>query len=140
MDKIFDGNDRAKELNFPDYRAMFVSFAQRNGKRWNGKIDNLQTVSAFVADGRWLVTCPICTEPAYATPADPIHFCAMCGNEYIKGNVARVVFPENREQVEAALLKRKAHAPAGIQKTVALPDDGQQRREWHPGDKLKGGK
>lgn len=137
MDKIFDANDRAKELGFPDHRAMFVSFAQRNRKRWTGKIAQRE-VFAYVAEGRWLADCAACREPAYVTPSDPIHFCAVCGNAYLSSHAARVVFPENRAEIEAALLERPAVQTMGAQKTVSLPVDYKTpARNWRPGENAK---
>jgi len=137
MDKIFDANDRAKELGFADHRDMFMRFAQRNRHRWNGKIEQ-RDVFAYVAEGRWLADCPACREPAYVTPRDPIHFCAACGNAYLAHAAARVVFPENRLEIEAALLERAAVPTLGLQQTVALPADMRTpARNWRPGETAK---
>ena len=133
MDKIFDANDRAKELGFMNNRAMFAAFAKINRKQWTGKIGTA-SVLAYVAEGRWLADCPACREAAYVTPFDPIHFCAQCGNAYSNGDAARVIFPKNSAEIEAALLERAAKEAHYLQRTATVPIGDAQARNWQPGE------
>ena len=61
---------------------------------------------AFVSGSRWLVQCPACLSAQYTTQADPRFFCVDCLNEHVGGAWLPVVWPEDREAIEAALAVR----------------------------------
>lgn len=61
---------------------------------------------AFVSGGRWLVQCPACLSAQYACEQDARFFCVDCLNEHAGGAWVRVVWPKEREAIEAALLER----------------------------------
>jgi hypothetical protein len=86
------------------------------------------SVEAEVNHGRWLVRCPFCSGAEEADPGEPIFYCLSCGNNAVgaetaplPGHIMLVMFPDNRTEIEAALLAR--------------PDIG--TRNWAPGESLQ---
>jgi len=105
--KIYSGKDRAKELGFKTYRDMVVEFGKRINLPWNGEMDKTSPLKAFVVTGRWAATCE-CGESYYVEPSDPIGYCyGQCGNAVLGGKAREIIFPGNREEIEAALLERE---------------------------------
>ena len=78
-------------------------------------------VKAEVNHGRWLVRCPSCSGAEEADPGEPIFYCLSCGNADSAGHIMMVMFPDDRAEIEAALLAR--------------PDIG--TRNWAPGESLQ---
>lgn len=68
------------------------------------EIDEAMTVSPIVNHGRWIVQCPWC---ASAEMAGEWFFCSQgCFNGAIGRKYVRVVWPKQKEAIEAVLLKR----------------------------------
>lgn len=88
-----------------------------------------QVVKARILYGRWMVDCPRCNGANDVIPGEPIYLCSCCmwpgvfrpGSEYVAPHFAEVIFPENREAIEAILLKRPAIA----------------NRNWYPGESIE---
>ena len=81
------------------------------------------SVDAFVNAGRWLWMCVACNSAITAEAGQP-SICVECATQ----GWVNVVFPSNREEVEAELLKQPGHR-------AHAPD-----RQWNPGwtmDKLE---
>lgn len=76
----------------------------------------MQTVQAYINYGRWVVKCPDCAGCEDADPGEPIFFCLSCGQD---GYFKSVVFPEDRAEIEAALLARPV-----------------ENRNWEPGESV----
>ena len=148
MHKIFTANDRAKELRLKNHRDLIAYLCKRSGEKWNGIIeaDPAFALPAFVDFGRWLVKCE-CGNVMYAEPSDPIAFCNDCGNVGIPhGNARQVIFPDNRIEIEAALmerelgggelLKEKMLGKKGASQTMLMPQFAPVvvSRSWNPGE------
>jgi len=142
--KIYTGLDRAKELGFVNYREMLIAMSARSGRPWSGQIsyEPGQAVQAFVDSGRWGWVCE-CGNPHYAEPNEPIGYCIVCGNAALGGKARLVIFPNDREEIEAVLLERQIVQPPGIDlgtQTVLLPAckpvAENCHRSWRPGEKI----
>lgn len=74
-------------------------------------------VLAEVNHGRWIARCPYCAGAMYVAPGLPFYCvdCLMVANE---GQAMTVVFPEEKERIEALLLARPNPAT----------------RNWQPGE------
>ena len=70
--------------------------------------DRRGAVYAQVNTGRWLVYCR-CHGAELADPGEPVFFCLSCGNAWNDGHLASVVFPSQRVEGEALLVKRELH-------------------------------
>lgn len=111
MQKIFSGDDRARELGFKSYREMVEAISKRINKPFNPRVEADTPLYAVVRDGRWLAECE-CGEFYYVSPSDPIGFChGKCGNAFVDGKTRLIIFPENREEIEQALLERELEGP-----------------------------
>jgi len=66
------------------------------------------TVKAEVNHGRWIITCPTagCGGAVVACKADMVFMCPYCANRDNNGSWYRVVFPRDKAQIEAQLIKR----------------------------------
>lgn len=62
-------------------------------------------VQAFITNGDWAAKCPDCPEVIVVDNEHPF-WCPACQNAKNDGAARPLVFPENREQIEAILLKR----------------------------------
>jgi hypothetical protein len=63
-------------------------------------------VKAEVNHGRWIARCVVCGGAEEVTPKEPVFYCLSCGNADNGGHVMAVVFPDDREAIEAELLRR----------------------------------
>ena len=75
-------------------------------------------VTARVNHSRWIVECPDCRGAQDASRDYLLFYCPDCGNARNQRAWRAVVFPEYREQIEAALMAR-----ARI-----------EERNWQPGE------
>ncbi len=64
------------------------------------------SVDAEINHGRWIVRCPACAGAEEVDPDEPVFYCLSCGNADVGGHVMMAVFPDDRGEIEAALLKR----------------------------------
>lgn len=126
MDKIYTGNDRAHELHLKNYRELIAYLCRKNGEKWNGQIDpDAAPANAFIDWGRWAWACE-CGNQMYAEPADPIGFCDQCGNVFANGLARPILFPENRKEIENALLERELHGHPLLKDKLASKMGGSQ--------------
>lgn len=127
MNKIYTGNDRAHELKLKNYRDLIHYLCKKSGERWNGQLNpNAEPVTAFIDWGRWAWQCE-CGNGMYAEPSDPIGFCDQCGNVFTGGDYARpVLFPENRKEIEVALLEREVEGSALLMEKFRVKHGGTQ--------------
>ncbi len=63
------------------------------------------SVFAEVNHGRWVAGCLFCTGAQAAAPGVPF-FCFSCGMAKNDGYTANIIFPDNAEAIEQALLLR----------------------------------
>ncbi len=138
IDKILDGDDRARELNKPDFSALLKEPPAGLGwKAWNGQMADVVAVRAYINGGRWLAACPDCGSVFYVTPRLPVHFCPSCGNAEAGGGAAPVLFPEDREYIEKILMRRPVYEheqrSATQRAAASVPLAGDLRRDWEPG-------
>ena len=74
---------------------------------------------AIVNHGRWVVPCPTCAGAEYARESG-LFMCENCWNSGSRRAWLLAVFPEDREEIEAALIKRLSP----------------QNRNWTPAETL----
>lgn len=147
--KIFSGNDRAKELNLKNYRDLIYFLCAKSCERWNGKIDeNATPAYAFIDWGRWAWSCE-CGNQMYAEPRDPIGFCDQCGNVFTNGSARPVIFPDNVQDIEAALMEREVEGLPQLQEKFGKKLGASQlnlmpqfkpvtlSRDWRPGETVE---
>lgn len=105
--KIYSGNDRARELGFMSYRAFMIQLASRNRHEWSGKYDKTKPLFAEIDHGRWMTVCE-CGEPFWVEPKDPeFGYCPLCGNVLTNGAARLIVFPDDANEIQEALLERE---------------------------------
>ena len=125
-DKIVEHEDW-QQVDFVNFRAWHW--------RQAGNLDLLPdpkgatgTVQAYVNWGRWIVECPIGHGDAVIVSRDhPYFICTVGGMRENDGNWYNVVFPAEKLEIEAELLKRVAVHP--------LKDA--RFRGWRPGETVK---
>jgi hypothetical protein len=141
MNKILTGTDKANEEGFKDYleRLAFLPMRRPGGdksKLWDGTTTKEDPVEARIDHGRWIADCDQCGGAEYVDPDNPLFYCFSCRNKAHKGAARPVIFPVNREEIDAALLERKVIEHGGDTETekalrhvsVGLP------RSWTPGE------
>ena len=144
-DKIYDGDDKAREMGYPDFESFVTLFPQkRRGlvpsrlKAWNGKTVDTPSVQAHISGGRWMVQCP-CGAYSYVCRRKPIHWCMVCGNDGI-GAAVPVIFPDDADEIEQILLQRPVQVGYSDQPTQAamqaVPLVPGLRRDWFPGQSV----
>ena len=109
----------AKMDGASSYEELVSKASLKRLKRLPNWTTNGMTVQAKINHSRWVVDCPYCPESLPAQPGLPM-YCPNCGCVENGGFALTVVFPEEREQIEAVLLKRP------------LP----QNRNWEPGEDM----
>jgi hypothetical protein len=62
-------------------------------------------VLAELNHGRWIAHCPLCAGAELVSPGVPF-YCLSCGMRLNDGHVMQVEFPEDAEQIEAAVRTR----------------------------------
>ena len=147
-EKIYDGDDRARELGYPDYESFLIRHpqAQKRGflapklKPWNGKVADGPAIQAHINGGRWSVTC-WCGAYSYVSCRRPVHWCMSCGNGAI-GAAVPVIMPDESEraEIERLLILRPVQAGLSTQPTQAAtqatPLVPGLRRDWYPGQSI----
>lgn len=84
----------------------------------------LERVYAYINHGRWVAECPLgCGDAKVLSGLANLYICTEPGCPSM--DWYQVVFPEEREEIEAVLLSRRAHRP-----DMALA------RNWKPGESL----
>lgn len=98
-----------------------------------------EPVLGLVNQGRWIAQCE-CGGAEAVDPDEPFFYCFECGNRVTDGSPRLVIFPDDREQIEAELLKRPVIELRGrnqIERAFqALPGVGLLSRNWTPDESL----
>lgn len=97
---ILISRDRAAEV------AIHAHWHRRDVARFVPTAVSGLTVSAQVNDNRWLVQCPACQGAQIVSKADPRFFCIDCLNAHVQGSWLAVSWPDNPDEIEAALNAR----------------------------------
>lgn len=84
------------------------------------RVSKADPLPARVDHGRWIVDCP-CHAASMVWLDTPLVWCGGCGNAHIFGQWQRVKLPEERAEIEAALIVR--------------PDAA--NRNWFPGESVE---
>jgi hypothetical protein len=111
-DHIISLDDLAERDGKPDVKTWLLAKcdeAIKAGKikaGWDGATVAGEPVMAFINFGRWGARCKVCNTPMYVSPRTPVFFCVECGNGGTRAAWG-VEFPEDRERIEAALLRRE---------------------------------
>ncbi len=123
-------------------RADIRSFLSPHWRQWQGGelppfpvevsedgliVNEIAEVEAVVNHGRWIASCPAsCGNAIVVSQREPWYICTDCGSEENGGQWYRVVFPEEKAEIEAALTARSAKRP------FQAPS-----RNWTPGETVK---
>lgn len=115
MDYIVSAKHICDRDRAPNLKAWNYLVARRlRGLRtpYTGQVSGLG-VTAIIENGRWIAGCiaPNCNGYEYVRPDEPIFYCFSCGNAANDGHARPVVFPENWQDIEAALLVRPIMLP-----------------------------
>lgn len=93
-------------MEFDTFRRTNLRRLRERFHIQEGKADDeIEPVKAFVNKGRWIVVCPLCGGGEYAWE-EGYCYCCSCHNSYMGHKYRRLVFPENRAEIEAALIVR----------------------------------
>ena len=135
---ILTAMDYARREKCRSVAERIEKLARRNGfKAPDGKTSG-KAVQARVNRGRWIADCE-CGGAEAVSREEPVFFCFSCGNEANKGKLRGVLFPEDANEVEKALLERKLKLGPGRDEIVkamqAVPET--YHREWAPGESAK---
>lgn len=107
--KICTAEDHWKMLKAEDRRAWLRKMLSRMGRLDLLSVATGQPtgkpVYARVEANRWIADCE-CRGAEVVTPADPAFFCLSCLNEGNRNRPRPVIFPDDKEDVEDALLAR----------------------------------
>lgn len=87
-------------------RWWLEQFAAKNRILVDGNLPG-EPVAARVECGRWLAECPLCHEYIDVDPAEPVWTCVTCGGMQLRARWSRVIFPQDRTEIESILLERK---------------------------------
>jgi len=145
INKILDANDKAVDEGFADAMDRLRNHHKRSTRAqgeytmfaWDGEtVTTDQPVYAFVERGRWLAICE-CGSAEWVALGIPF-FCRNCGNDQHAGAARLVVFPDDKEAIEAELLRRPVHTRGGRKITeqvlMSIPDNLNLGREWRLGE------
>lgn len=69
------------------------------------RVADADPLPARVMHGWWIVDCP-CNGADFVWLDRPLQWCGSCGNAQLGGRWRRVAVPENRREIEKALLAR----------------------------------
>jgi len=107
------------KMSFMDFRRKIIlPDLLKHGLKDMGCDTVKEPLQAWVTNGRWSITCP-CGGGEFAWE-EGWAICHSCYNGYMGHKYRRVVFPDNRKEIESLLLMRPL-----------------QKREWHPGETLE---
>lgn len=138
-EKIFDGMDYARRENCRTIRHRILKIVEKAGLKFIDQKAKGEPVKAEINAGRWIAKCPDCAGAEAVSSIDPIFYCFSCGNEKVGGRWREVVFPENKGEIEAALLKRRVKYRSGRDEIsralTAKPDP--LPRAWTPTESVE---
>ncbi len=136
MDKVITAKDLADREGYLSVRERIDKLATRFNRKL--VLDRVagNPVYARIDFGRWIADCE-CGGAEYVDPDEPLFFCLSCGNLSTSGRAREVIFPDNRPEIEKAVMNRKVKPGAGDkieQQFNAVPIG--QPRSWSRGEKL----
>lgn len=97
-------------------------------------------VYARIYRGHWIADCDVCSGAMFVSPDDPVFFCVECFNRKDNGKLRPIIFPDNRQDIEAAILERPVNEFAGVTESeragrASLTVGGRTfTRDWMPGE------
>lgn len=144
MDKIYNGMDLAHRDGAKNQQEWIRMMCGRLGTMletpFTGQVSG-DAVLAEINFGRWIARCPDCGGAEYVSPSEKVFYCLSCGNHSLGGDARRVVFPENREEIEAEVLSREVTQGRGInpmdRAIKAQPKVPGLSRSWTPGESVE---
>lgn len=146
MEKIINGRDLAHRDGAATQREWITERCRHLVKQrlldtpFTGQVTG-NPVQAMINHGRWIALCPKCGGAEYVDPYEKIFYCFSCGNAALKGHARPVEFPDNRKEIEQAVLQRPVLAVRGtnaIQRAIlAVPLTPGFSRTWMPGETLE---
>lgn len=92
-------------------RNFLASHAMKLGTPLPPAITEIEgEVLARVNQGRWIADCVVegCGGAIVVSEVTPLFYCPYCGNADNNGKWYRVIFPAQKQAIEAILLKRPA--------------------------------
>lgn len=93
----------------------------------NWTVGKAPPVRAYINRSCWVADCE-CRGCMVVEPNEP-YLCPDCGNAMYRGQPREVIFPKNREQIEAVLLKRPYPKNRNWLLTETLADLKRQNKE-----------
>jgi hypothetical protein len=94
--------------------------------------EKANSVNARIEHGRWLVDCP-CGSAYVPSQAEPYLICIECANQDNDGKWIDIIFPANKEAIEATLLKRPIIVKRYRQTNSPM---FAENRNWTPGETI----
>lgn len=100
-------------------------------------------VYARIYRGHWIADCDVCNGAMFVDPDDPLFFCLECFNRRDSGKMRPIVFPDDRQEIEQAILERPVNDFAGVTDSEragrAFIEAGGMTftRDWVPGETAK---
>lgn len=97
-------------------------------------------VYARIYRGHWIADCDVCGGAMFVDPSDPVFFCVECFNRKDNGKIRPVVFPDDRQEIEQAILERPVNDFAGVTdseragRAFILAGGQIFTRDWMPGE------
>ena len=109
LGSIQDFAKRDGKSNSREWVKHFSAEKVRTGqlaRAWDGRVNERHPIAlARIDAGRWLADCPFCGLSCMVDPDDDFFFCLYCAGNGT-GEAGKARFPENREEIEAAILER----------------------------------
>jgi len=131
MDIIIQHKDHQPNVSFLYLTAkMYLMSGNGELEEPNDKVNVSGEIKARINRSKWIVECS-CASAIIIDLSFPYFMCCECGNLENEGKWLRIVLPEDREEIEAVLLKR-TH---GANFSLHHPDFG-ANRNWSPGETL----
>ena len=102
-----------------------------------------KAIPARIYQSHWIADCE-CGGAEFVDYNEPVFFCWGCGNQKTNGAVRPVLFPRNREKIEAKILERPVVAKRGLDdmakaesaRAEILADGKPLTRSWVQGETL----
>lgn len=112
-----------------------------------------EAVKARIWQGQWIGDCE-CGGAEFVEPSEPIFYCFSCANRSNDHHVRPVLFPDNVQEIEAAVLERPVDdvrglddlQRAGMARPVIVVEKENEEggvdllplcRSWNPGESLE---
>lgn len=134
-DKIYTAKDRAQEMGFVSWHAVLEHIS---GKIIPHEISEGASVYAVIDGGRWLAKCGgNCKGSNYVDPDEDGFYCTTCFNVETGGLLRHVIWPENKAEIEAEIMKRPCNMPKGMFGTQGAAMATGLPRAWNPEETME---